>query len=684
MELENGSRIGIIGGGPAGSLYAYFLLTFARRADLDLDVEIFEPRNFATPGPAGCNMCGGIVSETLVQALAVEGVMLPASLVQRGIESYVLHTADGRLPIETPLKEKRIAALHRGGGPRDVESQRWGGLDGFLLRLAQDMGAKVVRARVGDVGRDSEGRPEVRVKGEARPYELLVGATGVNSNAWPLFEKLGLPSRAPKTQKTFVTELYLGERAISRHFGNAMHLFLLDIPKLDCAAMVPKGDYVTVCLLGNGIEGETIDAFFHSEPVRRCLPPGTSLQQGKCHCGPRINEKEATRPFVDRVVLVGDCGVSRLYKDGIGGAYRTAKCAARTAVFSGVGAEDFQRHYWPLYRTIARDNRYGALMFMTIHLFKAFPPLLRGALRMASREQANGSDARPMSLVLWDMFTGSAPYRDIFYRTVKPRFIGSFGTEVARATFAGSSGRRRSDEAIEGAKDHDLAEALDPLPQLEAKENNMAEGILGREYADGAQLCRQGEPGNCMFVIQSGRAEVLREEGGRESLVGELGPGDVFGQMAITDGQPRSATVRVKGRARVLTLDKRTFLRRVHEDPSFAFKMLEEMSQIVRTLDDELATSRNVSQIRFVRYVYVVPRNRPELVEQLSREFRDDTEVEVVLDRRRGERRKLVSPQSFDRRRRERRSADDPWSVHLSLPYRRDRGRLATNREQSL
>lgn len=73
-RLDNGSKVGIIGGGPSGSFFAYFLLRFARLMDMDLSVDIYEPRDFAKPGPAGCNMCGGIVSESLVQALAVEGI----------------------------------------------------------------------------------------------------------------------------------------------------------------------------------------------------------------------------------------------------------------------------------------------------------------------------------------------------------------------------------------------------------------------------------------------------------------------------------------------------------------------------------------------------------------------------------------------------------------------------------
>lgn len=120
----------------------------------------------------------------------------------------------------------------------------------------------------------------------------------------------------------------------------------------------------------------------------------------------------------------------------------------------------------------------------------------------------------------------------------------------------------------------------------------MDEGVLGREYADGDLICRQGEPGDRMYMIQAGRAEVLRDEGGVEVLVGELGRGDIFGEMAIFDRQPRSATVRARGRARVLTLDKRTFMRQVHEDPSLAYRILETMSRRIRRLDAELSGLR--------------------------------------------------------------------------------------------
>ena len=70
LRLQNGSHVAVMGGGPAGSFFAYFLLQLAHRAGLEIQVEIYEPRDFNAFGPAGCNMCGGIISETLVQALA--------------------------------------------------------------------------------------------------------------------------------------------------------------------------------------------------------------------------------------------------------------------------------------------------------------------------------------------------------------------------------------------------------------------------------------------------------------------------------------------------------------------------------------------------------------------------------------------------------------------------------------
>jgi CRP-like cAMP-binding protein len=117
----------------------------------------------------------------------------------------------------------------------------------------------------------------------------------------------------------------------------------------------------------------------------------------------------------------------------------------------------------------------------------------------------------------------------------------------------------------------------------------MKKGILGKIYETGEDIIRQGETGDCMYVIQTGDAEVLVREEDEETRVDVMHAGEVFGEMAILQKQVRSATVRAMNSTRVLTIDKKTFLRRVHEDPTLAFMVLRSMSNRVRKLDLELA-----------------------------------------------------------------------------------------------
>ncbi len=111
---------------------------------------------------------------------------------------------------------------------------------------------------------------------------------------------------------------------------------------------------------------------------------------------------------------------------------------------------------------------------------------------------------------------------------------------------------------------------------------------LGKEYKRGDVIVRQGETGDCMYVVQHGQVEVVQEKDGKEYRLSVLGDGEVFGEMSLFDREPRSATVRALDKARVLTLDKRTFLRRVHEDPSLAFSILQKMSRRIREVDSQL------------------------------------------------------------------------------------------------
>jgi flavin-dependent dehydrogenase len=434
LQLEDGSRIGVIGGGPAGSFFAYFLLQFAERLGIDVKLDIHEPRDFSVPGPTGCNMCGGIISESLVQSLAAEGIMLPSKVVQRGIDSYYLHMDVGDVRIETPLQEKRIAAVHRGGGPRGCRLETGGGgLDGYLLELAVRQGARRVRARVDGFCWDDT-KPQIKTQdGLHQTYDLLAVAVGVNSPLLKLFENLNVGYKPPQTTKTYICEFCFGRDLIRGNLGNAMHVFLLNIPRLEFAALIPKGDYVTLCLLGKDIDRELVRGFLSSNEVRQVLPPNWEPPADFCHCSPKISVASAVQPSADRLVFVGDSGTTRLYKDGIGAAYRTAKAAAKTAVFHGVSANDFRRHYWPVCKTIRSDNVLGSLVFAVTHLIQRSALTRRGLWRMTSSEQCLQGVSRRMSRVLWDTFTGSAPYRSVLMSTFHPAFWTRFIWNIAAA-----------------------------------------------------------------------------------------------------------------------------------------------------------------------------------------------------------------------------------------------------------
>ena len=120
----------------------------------------------------------------------------------------------------------------------------------------------------------------------------------------------------------------------------------------------------------------------------------------------------------------------------------------------------------------------------------------------------------------------------------------------------------------------------------------MASSALGKIYQDGEVIIRQGDEGHCMFVIQEGRVEVVQQVNGKEVQLGIRGEGEYVGEMAIFEREVRSATVRALGEARVLTVDKKNFLRRVAEDPSLAFRLVQNLSTRLRE------SSRLISELK--------------------------------------------------------------------------------------
>lgn len=438
--LEDDARIGVIGGGPAGSFFSIFVLDLGSRAGLRLSVDVYEPKDFRLEGPLGCNKCGGIVSESLVQDLATEGVALPSTVIQRGIDSYVLHTDVGEVCIGAPMREKRIGAVHRGLGPRLAKGTRYESFDAFLLGQAESRGARVVRKRIDRLSREG-GLPVLEGDGVRERYDLVVVAWGVNG-AGP---RTLADSQAaePRTVKTAIREYFVGRAAIRKGLGDSMHVFLLDIPRLELAALIPKGEYVSLCLIGKEIDSPMVQTFLGAREVGGCLPSGSREEKPGCGCAPRMNVGGGSRPYGERMVMIGDAGVARLYKDGIGSAFRTAKAAACAAVYEGVSAADFRLRYWPVCRAIALDNALGRVVFAVVRRFQAWRFARRALLNLVAREQSHPGRPPRMSTVLWDTFSGSASYRNILLRSLHPALLLRLALDLLAAALPSRARRPR-------------------------------------------------------------------------------------------------------------------------------------------------------------------------------------------------------------------------------------------------
>ncbi|MBW2526763.1 MAG: cyclic nucleotide-binding domain-containing protein [Deltaproteobacteria bacterium] len=129
------------------------------------------------------------------------------------------------------------------------------------------------------------------------------------------------------------------------------------------------------------------------------------------------------------------------------------------------------------------------------------------------------------------------------------------------------------------------------------------------EYAEGEEIVREGEAGDELFVVLSGRLQVARGA----TSIGELGPGEPFGEMALIRTASRSATVTAVEPSELLTLRRRDFFEVIRAEPEISVKLL---WQFVLVLADRLEqTSEDLRQARDALAGYDAAENVISLVE---------------------------------------------------------------------
>jgi CRP/FNR family transcriptional regulator, cyclic AMP receptor protein len=120
-----------------------------------------------------------------------------------------------------------------------------------------------------------------------------------------------------------------------------------------------------------------------------------------------------------------------------------------------------------------------------------------------------------------------------------------------------------------------------------------------REEAGGTPLFYRGDPGDAMYLIETGRVRIsVKDADGHDATLAELRDGEFFGEMAILDEQPRSADATVMTSTRLAVLSRADFRAFLHKNPDIALGILTAMIHRLRRTDELLRhrVSRNVNE----------------------------------------------------------------------------------------
>jgi CRP-like cAMP-binding protein len=98
--------------------------------------------------------------------------------------------------------------------------------------------------------------------------------------------------------------------------------------------------------------------------------------------------------------------------------------------------------------------------------------------------------------------------------------------------------------------------------------------LSGRDFEKDEIIFRQGEPGDKMYIVQTGLVEISRDRDGKPLVLANLETGDFFGEMALVDNSPRSATARAASDCHLFELERESFVERVSKSPDIALHVL--------------------------------------------------------------------------------------------------------------
>jgi CRP-like cAMP-binding protein len=136
-------------------------------------------------------------------------------------------------------------------------------------------------------------------------------------------------------------------------------------------------------------------------------------------------------------------------------------------------------------------------------------------------------------------------------------------------------------------------QALRAIPLFASLEENglqeIADLLIDRKFPKDAVIFEDGSIGDYMYVIRSGEVKVTKmSEDGREKILEILGEGEFFGEMALLDRQPRSASVKTTRACTLLALSRQDFSALLRRDPDISLELIRELVRRIRETDEQI------------------------------------------------------------------------------------------------
>ena len=173
-------------------------------------------------------------------------------------------------------------------------------------------------------------------------------------------------------------------------------------------------------------------------------------------------------------------------------------------------------------------------------------------------------------------------------------------------------------------------EALQLVPffnKLRPEEaNTLAQRLILRRFNNGQIIFHHGDPGGLLYIITKGKVKITHSTpDGQEAMLAIMGKGDYFGELALLDDSPRSATAEAIGHTETLTLHREDFMRFIQDNPDFALHVLHTLAKHIRRLNSQL------SDIFFLDLPARLARQLLQLAEQHGVETDEGVQIQISL-----------------------------------------------------